>query len=201
MSEDKTFTQADVDRMISERVNALKSQHAEALKVVRDELTAATNRWKEAEPKLSRVAELEADIAKRDRAAMFSAVGITDDKQIERVAKWYDLVREDFPEAERPDLATWLKDHAPNDPTVGALFKAPAAQTQVQKPATGPQMPNTGTNAKPIPAPAPKLTEADIKQAVESKMAEARKHPVGSKEYDRFVREARDVLRTGGAAA
>lgn len=200
MSDDKTFTQADVDRIVGERLQALKDQHKTALQTVRDELAAATTRWKEAEPRLAKVAELEAEIGKRDRSAMFTAAGITDEATQTKIAKWFDVAREDYAEAERPDLATWIKEHAPNDPVVGGLFKKPAdpaAPAQRQAPA----MPNTGANAKPPPPPAPKLTEADIKKGFDGLMAEARRHPVGSQKYAEGVESARAYLRNGGTPA
>lgn len=191
-------TQADFDAAIAARINALKDAHKAALDTVRGELKAAQE-WKaQHEPRLSRVAELEAEVAKRDRVAMFTAAGITDEKQIERLAKWYDIAREDFPEAERPDLAAWLKDHAPNDPTVGSLFQRPATPAVPAKPAA--TMPPAGKPSAPALTPS-KLSIADVRAQHAKLLDAARALPMGSAERNKALADATAFLKENAAAS
>jgi hypothetical protein len=200
---DEAEIQARIDAAVKSRVAELSEKHKRELETVRGELRTALDTAARHEKAAARVTELEGEITKRDRDALFTEVGIKDETVRGRVQRWFELAQSDVPEAERLAFDVWLREHAPKDDVIGHLFVGQPAGGGTgggagAGPGTGgarPVIPNPTGGSPTQPGPRPtKLTKADFEKQHREKLAAA-SSAADPKERMRLNGEARAYFR------
>ena len=166
-TDEKLFSQADLDRIIAERLRAEKTKADAQLAELKSQLGEARTKLAEIEPRAARAAELERELAETKEAGArdeaFRAVGIEGDTAAqlrERLTAYHRAIAPAGEDGQPIPFATWLREHAANDELVGVHLKPAAAGAPAGAPGIpGKDTPN-GTGApgglsKPSVTPRP----------------------------------------------
>lgn len=182
---DQTFTQADVDRIVGERLAAAKAKADERINALNESLKAAEARAAQFEADAKRASALDAELTgiktAAERAAAWDAAGVPAEARA-RLERLYTADTADAPAT----LAEWLEANK-EDPVVSRFLPdAGGSQPPPSAPGTGTQQPPASRVPATAGAQAPGRMEppkADALRAQHRELLTAGK-----------VTEAREVL-------
>lgn len=160
-TDEKTFSQADLDRIIAERLGQAKVKTDAQLAELKTQLADVKAKLAEAEPRAARAAELERELAETKEAGArdeaFRAVGIEGEAAAslrDRLTTYHRAISPTGEDGQPIPFATWLREHAAADELVGVHLK-PAAGAGA--PAGAPGTPGKDTpNGTSAPGGPPK---------------------------------------------